>query len=128
MHIDRSTLPKRGTARTPTEVLGWASTPPEGAVLTVIQTSCRLTGRGYTIFVTLEWEVPPLPLRWVNRKISHEMTVTAHETWECRPSPADILRAVADTVMAISTCPVVEDPPWSQPLPGLDRESLRRRR
>jgi hypothetical protein len=127
MHIHRVSQPSSRSAKSKTEVLGWASTPPEGAVLTEIMTICRLSSHGYRIFAQLQWEVPPFDPRYVNRRVSHEMTVSAYESWATRPSPREILRAVSDAVLAISTCPATGELPGQRPLPGLDHETLSRR-
>lgn len=79
----------------------------------------KLRGSGYEVFVLMQWERPPFAPLWVNRKVSHEMTATVSHTWPVRPSPAAILRAISDSVLAISTCPATSEIAGQMTLPGL---------
>jgi hypothetical protein len=119
MELDTRRRPSSRSARSHTEVLAWASTPPEGAVLTELVIRTTISGRGYRVFVQMQWERPPLAPRWVDRRVTHEMTASATHSFDTRPSPADILAAIASTVKGISTCPVVREMPGQEPLPGL---------
>ena len=107
------------SARSKTEVLEWASSPPAGAVLTEITTVTRLSGSGYRVYALLYWERPPFATRWVDRRVSHEMSCEVTHTWPARPSPAAILRAISSAVLVMSTRPATTEMEGQMTLPGL---------